>query len=209
MRLLIRLTERSLSDVFTAFVVDLVQHVAASQSESECVTVVVSRLRRWQRFFDDTSCGLPLERQKGLFGELLLMRDFLSAWLGALSTVSGWGGPHCTRQDFQFASTAIEVKTTTTQHHQHLTISSERQLDATGLQRLYLAHFSLDAREGGEGLSLPALVQQVRNLMTLDAVARGMLDDALLAAGYLDVHANQYDGVRYTYRAHLFLRSSR
>lgn len=203
-RLLVRLTERHFGDVFTAFAEDVARHVAATQSEGEAVAIVASRLARWQRFFDDASTGLSLERQIGLFGELLALRDHFLPWVGPSIAIGGWGGPHGKRQDFQFASTAVEVKATTTQQHQLLPIASERQLDSTGLRRLYLAHLSLDAREGGEGLSLPGIVKELRATLAADPSSLGIFDDALLAAGYLDAQSDRYEGTRYTHRSHHF-----
>jgi uncharacterized protein YbaR (Trm112 family) len=203
-RFVIRLQERQFSDVFSAFAQDLLVHVATSRSEAESAITVLSRLARWQRFFDDASESLSPESQRGLFGELLAMRDFFVPWVGVSAAVGAWEGPLGSHQDFQFGGVAVEVKTTATKQHQHLMISSERQLDATGLSRLYLAHFSLDAREGGEGTSLPALVRHLRVQLASDALAQQRFEEVLLAAGYLDIHAARYESLLYATRAHYF-----
>ena len=55
---------------------------------------------------------------------------------------------------------------------------------------------------GGVGdASLPELVQELRTKVAQeDAMARGVLDERLLDAGYLDAHAERYDHLRYTVR---------
>jgi Putative PD-(D/E)XK family member, (DUF4420) len=71
-----------------------------------------------------------------------------------------------------------------------LRISSERQLDETGADALYLAHLSIDARQGG-GETLPEAVEAIRALAR-GGNAEGPLEDRLGNAGYLDIHASRY-----------------
>jgi hypothetical protein len=113
--------------------------------------------------------------------------------------VACWTGPTATPQDFQFDNCAVEVKTTATLRHQKLSISNERQLDNTHTGELILLHLSVDARQG-RGESLPEIVASVRSLVENGPQACNELETLLFEVGYLDVHAENYEGVGYAER---------
>jgi len=66
---------------------------------------------------------------------------------------------------------------------------------------------ALDVREGGAE-SLPKLVADVRAAVA-GTTAREELEDALLAVGYLDVHADRYAGRGYVVRSRRCFRVKR
>jgi hypothetical protein len=140
------------------------------------------------------------EKQAGLFGELIVMRHLLTAGLPALSASSAWTGPLGAHQDFQYEGSSIEVKGSRQTQPTTVRISSERQLDATGMKRLFLVHVGLDPRLDGVGDSLPSLVDSVRQLCGRESNAGLVLDDRLIAYGYLDVHAPRYEPLSFTVR---------
>ena len=86
---------------------------------------------------------------------------------------------------------ALEVKTSLAKRHARLAIANERQLDERPHRMLALVYVRLD-ESLGEGLSLPALVERCRARLRDDVPAARLFDDRLVAAGYLDVHADLY-----------------
>jgi hypothetical protein len=141
-----------------------------------------------------------MTERRGLFGELYVLKRLLDAGLPALSVVSAWTGPLHSHQDFQFPDTAIEVKTTSAKQPQSLPITSERELDPTGVGHLFLVHTSLDERRGGQGDTLISMADRVRADVGNDARATTLLDQLLLTAGLLTDHRSVYDEPHYSIR---------
>ena len=148
--------------------------------------------------------GLTPERQRGLYAELWLLRDHLLDAVGAVAAVQAWTGPARASHDFQFGSCALEVKGTAAKQHQMLRIVSERQLDVTGVETLFLFHLSLDTHRDA-GQPLPALVDEVREACTA-RMSRRPFEDRLFEAGYLDAHRHLYENPGYTVRESNFFR---
>ena len=108
-------------------------------------------------------------------------------------------------QDFQFSGGAVEVKTTAAKQPQSVRITSERQLDDTGVGALFLHVVVVDEREvpaGGTvpGQSLSALIADDRIGLSADVIALSAFNDRLLDRGWLDAHASRYEGRRWTVR---------
>lgn len=197
------LTDPNCADIFTALATDIARAVASAGDEQAGVTVLIERLRRWQRFLEEAGpTGLGPEAQRGLYAELWLIRNHLMPALGPVASVLGWTGPARTAHDFELGPAAIEVKSTIAKQHQTLRIVSERQLDDTGLEALFLFHLSLDAhRDTGE--RLPELVDELRGLVA-STPAGSAYDDKLIEAGYLDAQRALYLNPGYAVREENF-----
>lgn len=200
----VRLRDTANADVFTALADDVAPRVATAVSARAAAKALLDRLRHWQKFLAAGTAGLTVEQQRGLYGELHTLGIHLLPSLG-VSGVAGWRAPLATHQDFQFASGAIEVKTTSAKQPQAVQITSERQLDDTGIPSLFLHIVVVDEREvegnvPGTGESLPGKVRCLRDALKSDACAAETFDDRLLDAGYLDADAPRYDGRRFTVR---------
>lgn len=191
------------ADIFTALAVDLANAAADADDEASAVTALVDRLHRWQRFLEESGpAGLEPERQRGLFAEVWLIRHVLLGVFGSAVSVDAWTGPSRASHDFQFGPGAIEVKATASKQDQRLRIASERQLDATGVEALFVFHLSLDAHRES-GVSLPALIDDVRGQLGTEGLA---FEDRLFDAGYLDAHRHLYENPGYTVRESNFFR---
>jgi hypothetical protein len=201
------LKEPRFADVFTALAEDLVRRVAEAATPAAQAEAFLGQLARWQKFLATSLDGLGEEAQRGLWGELAVLRDLLLPTLGA-AAAAGWKGPTKAHQDFQFGGGALEVKTTLAKQPQVVRIASERQLDPAGWPALFLAVLALDVREGGAE-SLPKVVADARAAVAGDTTAREQLEDALLAVGYLDVHADRYAGRGYVVRSRRCFRVKR
>lgn len=199
------LTDPRSADIFTALATDIAGAVAAESSEPEAVAALVGRLARWQRFLEEAGPeGLTPERQRGLYAELWLLRNYLLDTVGPASAVQAWTGPARASHDYQLGLCAFEVKGTAAKQHQVLRIVSERQLDDTGVETLFLFHLSLDAhRDSGE--MLPALIGEIREAVRGTAAAT-VFEDRLFEAGYLDAHRHLYENPGYTVRESNFFR---
>jgi Putative PD-(D/E)XK family member, (DUF4420) len=201
------LTDPRAADIFTALAMDIADAVAPQPDEAAAVAAMIGRLRRWQRFLEESGPGgLEPERQRGLYAELWLLRHHLLDALGPVPAVAGWTGPSHASHDFQLGGGAVEVKATAAKQPQVLRISSERQLDTTGVVALFLFHLSLDAHRDA-GTPLPVAVDELRTLLTATA-AEAAFEDKLFEAGYLDAHRQLYENPGYTVREANFFRVS-
>jgi hypothetical protein len=210
--LAIRLRDTASSDVFTALVEDVAPRVAAATRTVDAVAALLGRLRRWQQFLAGVQVGLSREEERGLWGELhVLGAHLLPAW-GAGVAIAAWKAGSAAHQDFQRPAGALEVKTTAAKQPQSVRITSERQLDDTGVGALFLHVVAVDEREVAPasttaGRSLPGLVGELRALLAGDA-ALAVFEDRLSAGGYFDLHASRYEGRRRTVRSEQIFRVS-
>jgi len=197
------LKESRYADVFTALTEDLARRVTESASPSAQARAFLGQLTRWQKFLSASSEGLGEQEQRGLWGELYLLRELLLPAFGP-AAVHSWKGGERAHQDFQMNSGAVEVKITLAKQPQIVRVTSERQLDDNTLPALFLNVTALDQRENGE--TLPAIVASLRAKLISDASAQEQFEDELLAAGYLDAHSLRYAERGYTVRVVNFFR---
>jgi hypothetical protein len=201
----VRLLDPAYSDVFTVLAEDVAPRVAAAPSPRAAASTLISRLRRWQKFLVAGTGGLSVEQQRGLYGELHTMKGHLMPALGAAGAVAGWRAPKGAHQDFQFVSGAVEIKTTTAKQPQSVRITSERQLDDTGIPALFLHVVVLDEREvegegQGGGESLPEIVKNIRMRLNDEQEVKEAFDDLLLESGYTEADIPRYENRRYMIR---------
>lgn len=150
---------------------------------------IVERVVAWQDFFARRDAPLSSEAAAGLFAELTVLNTVMIPALGAPQAVDHWTGPDPALQDFQFDAGAVEVKSFRGTGSGHLHISSERQLDATGVDHLFIAYVQLDERENGSGTTLAEVVDASHELVKLSPFAASQLGDKLLNAGWRGRHA--------------------
>ena len=200
----VALKEVRFADVFTALTEDLVRRVTVAGDSAAQARAFLGQLARWQKFLSATFEGLSEEAQRGLWGELYFLREHLLPKIG-VAVVHCWKGGERAHQDFQFESSAVEVKTTLAKQPQVVRITSERQLDDSAWDVLFLNVIALDVRDGG-GETLPTMIASLRSKFASDAVALEQFEDELLAIGYHDSHAARYADHGYTVRAVGFFR---
>ena len=198
------LADPRLREVFNPLASDIAAVTHTQPNAVDAVLAAVSRFEHWRQMLQNlATSGLTPQSRRGLVGELVFLRDHLLAALPAVKAVRSWTGPTGAHQDFQFSRTAIEVKTSSGKEPQTLVISSERELDDAGIEKLILAYFSLDERRGGSGESLNTIVDRTCDLVT-DPAEREVLDSLLARVGYLRQQRALYDEPRYTVRKQRF-----
>lgn len=127
------------------------------------------------------------------------MRFFLTNYSDKNYCVKSWLGPENSIQDFQYANWAVEVKTTHGNNHQKIHITSERQLDDSIIEKIFLFHLSLDVRVGN-GETLNSLIDEVSELLKDNTIASNLFKLKLLESGYFDIHRPLYEEKGYTIR---------
>lgn len=196
--LLLGLEQSDARDLFAALCTDVAGATAPKTSADEAVTAWTGRFEKWRRMLQGSAQGLPPRRQRGLYAELLSIREHLAPEVGIDEAIRAWKGPDGAPRDFELGGMGVEVKSSAANEPQVVLIHGERQLDDSGLDTLVLVHQSLEVlRDAGE--SLPRMVSAVRHAAEGHAEA-GTLEDRLLQSGYVDVHEPLYRRTGYEIR---------
>jgi hypothetical protein len=202
--LLISLADNSLSSIFAVLCEDLFNSVSKVREEKELVKSFQNRFLKWKELFElAKSPGLSPEKQIGLFGELFLLKKLFKETGKIEECLSIWVGPDTGIRDFEKNNNAIEVKTTQTHNHQKIRISSERQLDTTLLENLFLFHLSLEKRNGNDN-SLNQIVYELFSFIGDDKLFSNILNRKLISVGYFKHHESYYENVSYLVRGEDF-----
>jgi hypothetical protein len=206
--LLILLLNKQHKDIFSTLCEDLIFGVSEVSTEQSLVEKLIERLVKWQSLFEKVGKqGLSDEAQRGLYGEIYFLRFFLNNTSDKYYCIKSWLGPEKSIQDFQYSNWAVEVKTTHGNNHQKIHITSERQLDDSIIEKIFLYHLSLDVRVGN-GESLNILIGEVSELLNENTMASNLFKLKLLESGYYDIHMPLYEERGYTIRQENLYRVS-
>lgn len=198
--LLILLLNKQHKDIFSTLCEDLIFGITDVATEQNLVEKLIERLVKWQSLFEKVGQqGLSDEAQRGLYGEVFFLRLFLNNSADKNYCIKSWLGPERSIQDFQYSNWAVEVKTTHGNNHQKIHISSERQLDDTIIEKIFLYHLSLDIRVS-YGESLNTIIDEVIVLLSDNIMASNLFKLKLLESGYYDIHKPIYEETGYTIR---------
>ncbi len=184
-KLVFRLRDATQREIFHRLCTDIIAVAATAATEPAAVAVTVQRTWRWHYLLrGGTDQKLSEVEQKGLIGELLVLDRILLPNVPANLAVSAWQGPLGAAKDFQLALTAIEVKARADGGRELVKITSEHQLDPTGLERLFLVVISLDraASTMSGGFTLSGLAEGVRDRLSGTAPDTLVAFDAALTA---------------------------
>lgn len=119
---------------------------------------------------------------RGLFAELAMLRALRDAGYSAAAAVGSWQGPYRAAKDFVLPGRkCVEVKSVRRQNHR-LQISNLDQLDPRG-EELRLAVLELDRRIDDDGITLDAIVADVRAWVNDDPTAASLFAQALATTG--------------------------
>jgi hypothetical protein len=183
--LAVRLVRRELSEPFAMLCRDIIEstrNVSAASGSG----ALLKRLYRWKRLLQPDRKGLSESEARGLFGELMVLRETLIPKFGELASVLAWTGPEDAPQDFRLPGVAIEVKTRATGAHT-VVVSSLDQLDGAGSE-LFLVAIALDAsvKDDGKAMSLVELVEKVREKLAVQNDACAQFNLALTQMGFVE-----------------------
>lgn len=193
-------------DIFTVLCEDLILSIATETNEKKLVKEILNRFEKWKSLFNKIGLqGLTPEEQRGLFGELYFLRKYLQANNSPFEIVNTWIGTEKQVRDFQSGSWAVEVKTTHGNNHQKVHISSERQLDTTNLNDLFLYHISLEQMQNS-GETLNDIVDSVIGILEPDTLALNKFKSKIYEVGYFDLQRSMYETVGYFIRQDVFYK---
>ncbi len=181
-------------DLFMSMASDVVgaldDAIEAGFNEDKLLRVFIGRIGAWQEFMRKGTQALSPEAEIGLIGELLVLLASIAAGLPPALAVESWVGPLHGIRDFELGGGAIEVKASLAASGFPAKIGSLEQLDDSIRQPLFVAGVRL--RQAQDGISLPNLVEEIRQTIDHEAEVRGQFSDRLLVAGYIDAHSDRY-----------------
>jgi len=193
-RLILSLSGPAFQDVFLTLAEDIVAELIHAGDSDRIAHLFMARVKRWQRFLATHGPeGLSEPERRGLFSELLVLRELIEAGCQPDEALDAWEGPDREAHDFVLPGGNLEVKGTASLAPSNISISNLEQLDDTGSAQLILL-LTILSENRSMGTTLPELVSEVAG-MTQDAL--GHFKDRLFAAGYLDAHASRYNLPRY------------
>lgn len=192
MTLYITLLQYYNADIFAVLCSDLINRISSEAEGAKVINIVINQLEKWQALFERIRTGglSPIEQQ-GLYGELTFLHKFLLQNNNLSKIVNSWVGMEKDIRDFQCDNWAVEVKTTAGNNHQKILVSSERQLDETLVEHLYLYHLSVEI-SNGNGENLNQKIHSIREILINNVFALYAFNQKLLDAGYLDAQSEIY-----------------
>jgi hypothetical protein len=174
-------------NVFASFVADVAGLLDPSTPESDQWSMITDRISLWKRFFTRRKGALNEEEQRGLIGELLVLRA-LMVDRGIDNALEAWKGPAGELQDFHLPEYRVEVKTWTNTTRPEIYVSDAAQLVVDPVWPVWIAAIELthDARGKNVGDYVTLLAE------TLAADHRVLFQSLLADVGFLAVHASAY-----------------
>lgn len=177
--------------VFIEMCRDLLSFAEGAQDESEALKNFWQRYKHWQNLFavakDDL---LSDERQRGLIGELLFLREQIMNGRPLKEAVAGWLGPLKEHQDFSYGETWFEIKTVTEQAEK-VRIPSLEQLSLKTPGELIVYRLA----KTSDGFTLNSLVKNLSELLEKNPSSAQRFEVLLFQTGY--VEREEYDEQSY------------
>lgn len=199
--LLIQLLTPAQRETFSFLCESLINNVRALGTEDEMINNVISQLDKWRNLFDKAGIdGLTPAEQQGLYGELTFLDKLMKKNVfSASDAMNYWVGADAALRDFTGDTWAVEVKTTATNNPQVVKISSERQLDETLFENLYLYHCSVEVTKLN-GETLPEKIDKLRRYLEIDPTTLSTFNEKLITVGYFDEDEHLYENRAYKLR---------
>ena len=196
----LKLIDDECNHIFDALLNDLILKIKETSSLSETLTCFIDLLFKWSDFFKKYGKRvLSEQRQRGLFGELYFIKNHLANKISGHKVIDFWKGHELKHHDFSFPNGALEVKTTIRKAHKKVVISSEKQLDNTGFDNLFLYCITLNM-DSNSGESLTNIVNELYDFFNDYPGASILFNNYLNNSGYLEEHQDHYDKNKYIFK---------
>ena len=188
-RLVLRLADESLRDVFWRLCQDIIETSRIAKGEESAAHIAIRRAWRWHHLLRGGANGLlSPEEQKGLIGEIHVLKQLLT-FMEPSDALESWRGPLGAPKDFEIGLKALEAKARRSAAAPKVTINSEYQLDSDGLDLLLLHVVDVSAAVEGAGFTLTDAVRSLTGeLQAIDEGLLGPVEDRLSAAGFSWAH---------------------
>jgi len=186
--LLLTLQDNQDREIFYKLCTDIIERSSLGIDEKESVSEAIAQTWRWHHLLrGGSNQRLNIEEQKGLIGELIVLRDILLPNLSPADSINSWTGPSGAPKDFEIGSICIESKARRSAAAPFVSINSEYQLDESSVEKLYLhvAELNQSPPETEESFTLTEMAQQLKNqIATEDQFAATQFEGLLFSSGF-------------------------
>ncbi len=186
--LVIRLMDHEQREIFHHLCLDIIETTRQAKFEQEAIERFIARTWRWHWLLRGGRDGrLSDEEQKGLLGELGVLRGILFTAIGVEEAIKSWTGPLGSPKDFEIGRICIEAKARRGAATPYVTISSEYQLDTEGIDALFLhiSEITAVAGEDKNAVTVTDIVRLVCDEVSEKSVAtKALLEQRLIAVGF-------------------------
>lgn len=186
--LVIRLVDSDQREIFHILCRDIVSSTHQAMTEEDAVERFLARTWRWHKLLRGGHDGrLSDEEQKGLIGELNVLKRVLLSSVGSSSGVKSWTGPLGAPKDFELGRICIEAKARRGAATPFVMISSEHQLDTDGVDGLYLCvtEVTEGAEEDDEAVTISDVAKEISDeLDAVDPFSLELFEERLSASGF-------------------------
>lgn len=153
-------------------------------NKEEAIKEIYMRLDKWKNLLSSNAkyC-FSQELEKGLYGELVALKDILIPKFGVRNAIENWTGPDFDKQDFIIENYLIEVKSFTSNKGRKITISSPEQLIFSDSQHLFLVTIELIKISSGQ--TLQNLIDEILTNEDFDTELKNKFELKILNYGYI------------------------
>ncbi len=179
-------------DLFNDLILSIYHKIYNIENSDSYSNLFVAYYFKWLSFLDNRNNKLSKEVIKGIWGEVFYLKKLLISGSGKVNDIIfSWQGPFDKGHDFVFEFIEIEIKTIQSGTN-NIRISSEFQLENNPGKTLELVVLSVED-DKTTGLTLEALVHEVRSLMTNIGGDINVFADALFQKGLTFGNINEYN----------------
>ncbi len=162
------LTDDKFQREFLTLSADMYEATLACLTEKDAINAQATAYLTWAKFFQPAA-KMSVESARGLFAELLTLKDYAIPKFGQNEAVNCWRGPLGGHQDFVFGNEAVEVKSVHSDGIE-VKISSEHQLTFDGDFTLRI--YKIADSDNGPGTTLSELVTSISSQFNGDTKSK-------------------------------------
>lgn len=192
--ILLELLDSYYNSLFNDLIISLYFKIKDVTNSGESTNMFISTINKWASFLENSkNSKLPKDVIKGLFGELIVLKEYLSeADMNSVNDVlKAWRGPYDANTDFVFEDLNIEVKSKNP-NSSVVKISSGFQLDDEAGKSLNLIVVSLESDQNSK-VTLDILHNEIRDLILELNGNLSLLSDALAQKNLFPSNLKDYD----------------
>jgi hypothetical protein len=139
-------------EIFLTLCNDLILIAKKYSDDITMFNAIENRLKRWQQFLlKNKSIDFSVQKQMGLFSELICLKELIAKNIGFKNAIYSWVGADFDKQDFLLDNMIIEVKSYKTSKTPIVSISSASQL-YSDKQPIYLVSYGFTPADGGTSI---------------------------------------------------------
>ena len=178
-----RLLQQEEESVFINLCFDLIESSRKGTTLTESLNIFFLRFLKWQRLMEKGLNILSEEIIRGLIGEIIYMRDYLSKFMNWDEVISAWLGIESADKDFIYLDTWAEIKTIGPSKN-FITISSIEQLSSNSDGRLVVFEIDKTSSNDINGFSFSNLIAKTKEVLQLNPNALNEFESKLFEIGY-------------------------